>query len=123
MGRTVSVPRTSPSLTSPQNPVRLAERLGRLERYLGRRGVTLKVGSASLEPGKAGAFRAAPDGTAHLLLKVEPTNERNRCMLSLGRDHSSFAPAAASIKSRSTASSNSLPLRFLYRMIPLWSIT
>ena len=119
----MSVPRTSPSLTSPQNPVRLAERLGRLERYLGRRGVTLEVGSASLEPGKAGAFRAAPDGTARLLLKAEPTNERIRCMLSLDRDHSSFAPASASWRSRSTASSNSLPLRFLYRMIPLWSIT
>jgi hypothetical protein len=61
-------------------------------RYLGRRGVTLEVGSASLGPGKAGAFRAAPDGTAHLLLKAEPTNERNRCMLSLDRDLQLFDP-------------------------------
>jgi hypothetical protein len=57
------------------------------------------------------------------LLKAEPTNERIRCMLSLDRDHSSFAPASASCRSCSTAASNSLPLRFLYRMIPLWSIT
>jgi hypothetical protein len=58
----------------------------------------------------------------HLLLKADPTNERIRRMLSLDRDHSSFAPASASCRSCSTASSNSLPLRFLYRMIPLWSI-
>ena len=37
--------------------------------------MTLEVGSASLEPGKAGAFRAAPDGTARLLLKADPTSE------------------------------------------------
>ena len=76
-----------------------------------------------LEPGKAVEFGAAPDGSARLLLKAEPTNERIHFMLSLERDHSSFAPASPSFKSRSTASSNSLPLRFLYRMIPLWSIT
>lgn len=52
-----------------------AERLGRLERYLGRRGVTLEVGSASLESGKAGTFCATPDGTARLLLKADPTSE------------------------------------------------
>jgi uncharacterized protein len=49
--------------------------------------------------------------------------ERNGDAIKLDSDHSSFAPASASGKSRSTASSNSLPLRFLYRMIPLWSIT
>jgi hypothetical protein len=52
-----------------------AERLGRLERYLGRRGVTLEVGSADLLPGKAGTFEAYPDGSARLLLKANPTNE------------------------------------------------
>ena len=31
---------------------------------------------------KAGAFRAAPDGTVRRLLKAELTNERIRCMLS-----------------------------------------
>ncbi len=45
------------------------------------------------------------------------------CMLSSDRDHSPFVLASASWRSRSTASSSSLPLRFLYRMIPFRSIT
>jgi len=59
--------RLSPSLTSPQNLVRLAERLGRLERYLGRRGVTLEVGvglaQARRVPGCPGRHRkSTPEG-------------------------------------------------------------
>ena len=71
----MSIPRTSSSLTPPQNPVRSAERLGRLERYPSRRGVAIEVGSVSLKTGKAGAFWATPDGTARPLLKAKPTNE------------------------------------------------
>ncbi|MEI6657129.1 MAG: RHS repeat-associated core domain-containing protein [Planctomycetota bacterium] len=52
-----------------------AERLGKLGRYLERRGVTLEVGSPALEAGKAGSFVTYPGGNARLLLKADPTNE------------------------------------------------
>jgi hypothetical protein len=52
-----------------------AERLATLKRYLGRRGVSLEVGSPDLPYGKAGVFMSNADGSARLLLKAQPTNQ------------------------------------------------
>jgi hypothetical protein len=53
-----------------------ADKLGKLERYLARRNVTLEVGAADLPKNKAGRFIANSDnGTARLLLKADPTHE------------------------------------------------
>jgi RHS repeat-associated protein len=49
------------------------KRLGQLEKYLAKRGVTLDVASKQLLPGKAGSFVAHGDGTATLRLMPDPT--------------------------------------------------
>lgn len=48
-------------------------KLAQLEGYLGRRGVTLKVGDEFVPAGKEGGFGASPDGMATLLLRNNPT--------------------------------------------------
>jgi hypothetical protein len=104
-----------PAVTSdvPTIIVQLEVGVGQLHGYVG-------VDPTFVSPAAICLFLANRE---HLLLKAEPTNERIRYMLSLDRHHSSFVPASASCRSCSTACSRSLPLRFLYRMIPLWSIT
>ena len=56
-----------------------------------------------------------PDVVDHIKAVISPDGLSGLGCLFLGQtgDHSSFAPASASLRSRSTASSNSLPLRFL----------
>ena len=49
------------------------KKLAQLEGYLGRRGVTLKVGDEFVPAGKAGGFAASPDGSATLFLRSNPT--------------------------------------------------
>ena len=48
-------------------------RLAKLNNYLERRGVALKVGDEFLPPGKGGGFLAKQDGSAELILRSNPT--------------------------------------------------
>ena len=50
-----------------------SEKLKSLGEYLGRRGVSLKVGDQFLPPGTSGGFVAKADGTAELILPSNPT--------------------------------------------------